>query len=378
MTARPRRSRVGIDARKARDFGIGVYTRELLAALAANPASENFEFVVFARAADGDEFRRLPPHFRVVEANAAAYSVAELSVFPLALRSRRLDLFHALHYVVPPLAAPRIVVTIHDLFHLRFPEFFPGWRRRVYARSMFGRAARADRVIAVSQATAADLRERLGVSDAKIAVVPNGVSARFRADIPRSEAEAALRRHGLPKGAILFLGGGKPHKNAETLLRAFASYRGRGGAAALVLGGPMKTGERERLRARARDLGIGAAVHFPGVFPEEDLPAIYSGVRLLAHPALAEGFGLPILEAMACGTPVVTSNVSAMAEIAGAAAVTVDPTDVGALAGALERVERDEALRGELRRKGLDRSAEFRWERAAAATLNVYAEALRA
>jgi len=379
MTGLSRRPRVGIDARKARDFGIGVYTRELVFAIARDSNSRDFEFVVFARPADRDVFSRLPPHFTVADADARGYSAAELTLFPLSLHAHRLDLYHALHYVVPPLAAPKVVVTIHDLLHLRYPEFFRGWHRRAYARWMLRRAAfRSERVIAVSFATARDLSVLLAVPAARIVVIPNGVSARFRADIPRSDVEAALRRHGLPGDAILFLGGGKRHKNAESLIRAFAAARGRPGVGPLVLAGPMKPGERMRLQERSRDLGLDGAVLFPGPLPDDDLPGILSGARLLAHPSIAEGFGLPIVEAMACGTPVVTSNVSAMAEVAGSAAVTVDPRNVGALAEAIAGVAGDERLRGELRSKGIARAREFRWESAAAATLDVYRGALRA
>jgi glycosyltransferase involved in cell wall biosynthesis len=379
VTGAPRLRVIGIDARKARDYGIGVYIRELAAALARRPESRRFRFVLFRRPEDCALFEGLPGNFATVPESSAPYSLAELTAFALRLRRARLDLFHATHYVLPPLPGTPAVVTVHDAIPLLLPEFFPGPRRRIYARVMFGRALRRSRrVITVSERSRRDLLERFPVDPSRIEVIPNGVPERFRERPSPERIARTAAALGLPPRYALFVGGGKPHKNLPRLLRAWAAARRRSVAVpVLCAAGPMS--ERER-RAAEKLLGSpqmqGAAV-LAGPVPEEDLPALYAGALFLAHPALAEGFGLPIVEAMAAGTPVLTSSISAPAETAGAAALTVDPRDEAGMADAVLRMSLDGELRRRLAELGRARAREFTWDRAAERTLRVYEEALR-
>lgn len=351
---------IGIDARKARDFGIGTYTRELVFAMAKEPASRDYRFTLFVRPGDEPIFGGLPDHFRTVAEPSAGYSAAELGGFGRRVRRSRLDLFHAMHYVIPAAIGTPAVVTIHDLIHLAYPGALPGWIGYAYARVMIARAlACARAVIAVSAATRRDLEELSPRHADKILVVPNGVSSRFRPDV------AARGRLALPPSYALYLGGAKPHKNLARVLEGFASADAEG--LALVLAGPMPKGIEHRLPARTRTIGI---------VDDADLPALYRGALFLVYPTLAEGFGLPVLEAMACGTPVIASDIPVFRELAGDAARFTDPSDAKAIARAIEELFRDADLRARLAAKGIARAARFSWTEAAASTLAIYRQAL--
>ena len=375
MSARP--PRVGIDARKLTDYGIGAYVRNLLEAIARNPQSEGYRFRVYVRPADRPSVPPLPERFEIVEEDSPGYSISELTTFAWRLWRDRLDLFHATHYVIPPLARARAVVTIHDIIHVLYPQFLPHRAALIYARVMIRRALRrADRIITVSNNSKRDLVDYFGISPARIDVIYNGVAGRFRADLPEGESGRVADKYGLPRPYLLFLGGEKPHKNVRNVLRAFAeARRARALPHALVLAGPMPK-NRSRVEALIAALDLGAHVTRPGVVPEEDLPGLFAGADAFLYPTLYEGFGLPVAEAMACGVPVLTSSTSALQEIAGGYAYLVDPMDVDAIARGIVDLATDPERRREYAELGRRRAADFSWERAAEQTLRVYAEAL--
>jgi glycosyltransferase involved in cell wall biosynthesis len=367
--------RIGIDARKAADFGVGTYIRELVGALARAPGAGDFEFVLFVRPGE-TAFDGLPANFSTAPEPAGGYSISELTTFPLRLRRAALDLFHATHYVLPPAAAPRAVVTIHDTLHLRFPEDLPSHAARVYAGFFLRRSLkRARRVIAVSQAARSDLVRLDSCAAGKIRVIEHGVSAGFRANLPPEEAARVREKLGLPQRYALAVGGDRPHKNIARLLTAWARLAREGFDLPLVVAGPRRR-PGDPLTAEAQCLGLRDLVRFPGEVAREDMPGLYAGARLLVFPSLGEGYGLPVVEAMACGVPVVTSSVSALPEAAGGAARLVDPLDEGEIARAVEEVAKDGRLREELIGRGLARAAVLSWASAAQATLEVYREAL--
>jgi glycosyltransferase involved in cell wall biosynthesis len=371
------RPRIGIDARKLTDFGIGSYVRNLIEGIARRPEAEQYSFRVYVPTADRDALPPLPAHFEVVEENSPGYSIAELTGFAWRLWRDRLDLFHATHYVIPPLARARAVVTIHDIIHVLYPQFLPNRAALLYARIMIRRALRrADRIITVSYNSKRDLVDYFGIGPARIDVIYNGVAARFRADLPGSEKDRVAAKYGLPRPYLLFLGGEKPHKNMRSVLRAFAeARRERALPHSLVLAGPMPK-NRSRVEALIAALDLTARVVRPGVVPEEDLPGLYAGADAFLYPTLYEGFGLPVAEAMACGTPVLTSSTSALQEIAGGYAYLVDPMDVDAIARGIADLATDPARRAEFASLGRRRAADFSWDRAAEHTLKVYADAL--
>jgi len=336
--------RIGIDGRKLADFGIGTYIRGLLGGLAEIATDETI--VVFAPAAARS---LIPAAFEHVVLDAPHYSLRELLVVGKAADAAKLDVFHAPHYVVPATRVP-LVVTVHDLIHLRHRNPLG----RTYARMMIGRAVRrARRVLTVSEAVRADIAATFGAAD-KIVVTPNGIDAVFRANGPR-----AIGRY------LLFAGNDKPHKNVERLVEAFARVRAQEPAVQLVLAG----GAFERFAAREGVVIAGF------VQTSEELATLMRGARALVQPSLEEGFGLPAAEAMACGTPVITSLAPALVEVTGDAALHADATSVDALRDAMLRVLRDEALQESMRVRGIARAASFSWRRCAEITLAAYRSA---
>ncbi len=377
MSATGRMPRIGIDARKAADFGIGSYIRNLIAAISRRPEAERYLFRVYVPAAERGALPALPPRFEIVEEDSPGYSIAELTRFAWRLRRDRLDLFHATHYVIPPLARARAVVTIHDIIHVLYPQFLPSRAALLYARVMIRRALRrADRIITVSYNSKRDLVDYFGIAPSRVEVIYNGVAGIFRADVPRAERDRVAEKYALPRPYLLFLGGEKPHKNVRNVLRAYAEAR-RATALphSLVLAGPMPT-NRSRVEALIAALDLEPLVRRPGVVPEEDLPGLFAGADAFLYPTLYEGFGLPVAEAMACGVPVLTSSTSALQEIAGGYAYLVDPMDVDAIARGITDLATDPSRRAEFAELGRRRAADFSWDHAAEQTLRVYAEAL--
>lgn len=368
---------IGVDARKLVDFGIGSYIRNLLEAVSLRPEAERYRFRVYARKADREAMPPLPANFEVVEEDSPGYSLAELTRFAFRLFRDRLDLFHATHYVLPPLRG-RAVVTIHDIIHLLYPEFLPNRAALIYARVMIRRAlARADRIITVSYNSKRDLVDYFGIAPSRVEVIYNGVSPRFRPDVPEEDRRRVAEKYGLPRPYLLFLGGEKPHKNAQNVVRAFAEARRRRPDLphALVLAGPMP-GKTARIDALIAALDVGRSIVRPGRIAEEDLPGLFAGADVLLYPTLYEGFGLPVVEAMACGTPVLTSSTSALQEIAGGYAYLVDPLDVDAIARGIVLLATDARVRSDFVELGRKRARDFSWDKAAERTLEIYADAL--
>lgn len=290
-----------------------------------------------------------------------------------ALRVVEADLAHGPVFVGPLVAPCPVVVTVHDLSFLRYPHLFRP-ANPFYLR-LFTRLSvrRAQRVIAVSAHTAEETVRLLGVAREKIRVVYHGVDPIFR-PLAAEEVAAFRARRGLPDRFILFVGTLEPRKNLVRLIEAFARS-GVDAETTLVLAGARGWYDDE-VFATVERLGLSSRVHFPGYVPNDELPLWYNAARAFAYPSLYEGFGLPVLEAQACGTPVLTSSVSALPEAAGDGALMVDPYDVEAIAGGLRSLLTDETLREVLRQRGLEHAARFSWPRTAAETVTVYQEAI--
>jgi len=303
----------------------------------------------------------------------AAVRVAwEQLVQPRALRRIGADLAHGPVFVGPLLASCPVVVTIHDLSFMRFPDLFRPANRLYLTVLTRLSARRARRLIAVSAHAAAESVRLLGVPAERIDVVYHGVDPAFR-PLPEDEVLAFRRRRGLPERFVFFVGTLEPRKNLVRLVEAFA--RVRDDRVGLVLAGG-KGWLYDELFASVEALGLNEQVIFPGYVMSEELPLWYNAATLLAYPSVYEGFGLPVLEAQACGTPVLTSNVSSLPEAAGDAAVMVDPYDVESLAEGLNRLLAGESLRHDLRAAGLVHAKKFSWPRAAQDTARVYHRAL--
>ena len=353
--------RIGIDARKLHDFGIGTYIRNLLRQLAR--LDSQTEFVLLARPDDVADLSATGPNFRAVAARAGNYSVAEQLTIPLALKREKVTLFHAPHYVLPPLVRCRSVVTIHDCIHLMFPNYLPTPFALRYARASIGLAARrASRVLTVSESSKRDILRFVDIPAERIDVIYNAYDERFGIEPLEEDVVRVRERFQLHDEFVLYAGNVKPHKNLERLIDAFQVVRQRGlDHLKLVLIGD-EISKYASLRRAVHKYQLHNSVRFLGYLPEETLAIMYRLAGVFVFPSLYEGFGLPPLEAMASGTPVVTSNVSSLPEVAGNAAVLVDPYDPAAIADGMYQVLTDATLRQELRRKGLARAREFSWE----------------
>jgi glycosyltransferase involved in cell wall biosynthesis len=365
--------RIAIDARKLHDFGIGTYVRNLLRELSRQ--DPRTEFVVLCRPQDRPSIDGLGPNFRAVPESAATYSLREQYRLPLHLRRERIDLFHAPHYVLPPLTPCRSVVTIHDCIHLTFPEYLPGRLAHAYARAVLWAAVRrSDRVLTVSEASKRDILRFFNVSAAKVEVIANGIDERFSAVPPEEEIARVRERYLLHDPFLLYAGNIKPHKNLERLIDAFHRLRERGFDALRLLIIGNEVSKYPTLRRTVHHHKLHTHVRFLGFVPDQMLAILYRLADVFVFPSLYEGFGLPPLEAMASGTPVVTSNVSSLPEVVGDAALLVDPYDPDAIASAIERILRDPALRADLVARGLARAREFSWERSVRRIRQVYEE----
>ena len=367
--------RIVLDARKLHDFGIGTYIRNLVTEL--GHLDHDSAYVLLTKSEDAAAAAAAGPNFRSVVEASRPYSLAEQWRVPMAVARARADLLHEPHYVLPPLTRCRTVVTIHDCIHLRFPEYLPNRAAFVYAHAMIRLAARkADRVLTVSDASKRDILHYTGAAPEKVVVVHNGLDARFAA-VPDAEAMDRVRqRFQLDHPFVLYVGNIKPHKNLERLIAAFASMRADGpeGLKLVVIGD--ETSKHPGLRQAVHRHRLDKHVRFFGFQPAATLVTFYRLARAFVFPSLYEGFGLPPLEAMANETPVVTSNVSSLPEVAGDAALLVDPYDVASIADGIRRAVTDEPLRQQLIAKGRARAMAFSWTRAAADTLAVYREVL--
>ena len=359
--------RIAIDARLWSEprSGIGRYTRALTEQLLRLAPEEQWVLYVDRApgpALPGAEVRCLPWPQRLLWSLWHA---------PRDLRARPVDVFHGVTGFELPGRGPwALVTTVHDLVPFRLPALVPA-RHRWAVRCLLGGALRrARRIIAVSETTRGELLARYRLPPERIVVVPEAAAPHFVAPTPSTLA-AARARHGLARPYVLFVGFLEPKKNLGVLLEAVAVLRRTGAwdeTELIVVGAP---GWGSDPRARAHGLALDGVVRFLGAVADAELPALYGGALAFAFPSLWEGFGLPALEAMATGAPVVASNRGALPEVTGGAALLVDPTPKP-LAEALGRLLADPALRERLREAGLARAAQFSWERTARETLAVY------
>jgi glycosyltransferase involved in cell wall biosynthesis len=363
--------RVAIDARKLHDFGIGTYIRNLLRHLART--DQDTEFVLLCGEADLGVAAQLGPNFRAVLEPSPNYSLREQVHVPWVLRRERPNVYHAPHYVLPAGVRCPSVVTIHDCIHLMFPQYLPNRVAYAYARAqMWSAARRSNCILTVSEASKRDILHLFNVAPEKIVVVYNAIDSHFSVT-PSEEAVARVReRYQLDHRFVLYVGNIKPHKNLVRLIEAFDELR-RGeldDLKLLIIGDQIS--KLPALRRAVHRHKIHKHVRFLGYLADDQLAILYRLASVFAFPSLYEGFGLPPLEAMASGTPVVTSNVSSLPEVVGGAAVLVDPYDVDAIVDGLRRVLTNPTLAAEMRQKGIERAREFSWERSVAKTWGVY------
>jgi glycosyltransferase involved in cell wall biosynthesis len=370
---------IGIDYTAAYEQGAGIgrYVRELMRALAAQDDRTPFRLFIA-----GATRRSLPsapgPNFSWRPTRITPLWFARLwhrLQLPLPVEAfiGRVALYHATDFTLPPtLPGVRTLLTVHDLSFARAPEtttpVLKAYLDKVVPRSV----RRATHVLADSQATKDDLVELYGTPPGKVTVLLGGVNPEFAPVTDMTARKAVRQRYNIPENPFIFsIGTVQPRKNHARLIEALAALGPEYQDVHLVI-----TGGRGWLEGpiyqSVKDYGLAGRVHFTGFAQDHDLPALYAEARCLAYPSLYEGIGLPVLEAMACGIPVITSNISSMPEVAGDSALLIDPYDVDALTDALRRLLTDEALRADLIQRGFDQAAYFTWDRAAQQLREIY------
>lgn len=375
---------VGIDYTPAYEQGggIGRYVRELVTALAFQDQETIYR--LFVSGARVDELP-VPPASNFIWKStqisptwlARIWHRARLGI-PVEVFTGRVDLYHATDFVLPPtLSGTRTLLTVHDLSFVRVPDSASP-RLKSYLDVVVPRSViNADHVLADSYATKKDLVELYGVPDEKVTVLLSGVDSRFYQVKDSSVLMTTRTLYNLDESSpyILSVGTVQPRKNYGLLIKALAQLRSKGYDLSLVIAGG-KGWLEDPIYQTLHDEQMENYVHFIGFADEEHLPALYSGACCLAFPSLYEGFGLPVLEAMACGTPVITSNVSSLPEVAGDAALLVNPYNLDELVHALQRLIDDNDLRQQLIERGLERVKQFTWVKAARQLRQIYADLL--
>lgn len=359
--------RIGFDARAIRYRGIGTYSRNLLSHFALS----DIEFVVFCQDQEKDTIP-LSDSFTLISANMNPLAAHGRPAFRNLVERSGVDLLHVPSSWAPTPVPVPLVSTVHDVTPLLYPRSLPQMLRLRYKRQLGHTLREARRIITVSQISFSALSAYAGVDAAKVRVIHNGVSDRFRPQTSPETLLAVRHRYVLPERFVFWVGDFRPEKNLTFLIQAWARLQKKlPESLPLVLAGA-QTGEFQKLKKEVAHHGIEGAVLFPGFIRDDDLPAVYSAATVFVFPSLYEGFGLPPLEAMACGTPCVVSNSSSLPEVTGSAALLFNPTSLDDFEDCMLRVLTQPDLCERLRRDGLTQSAQFPWSKAAAETLQVY------
>ncbi len=366
--------KIAFDLRRIKNPGIGRYMKCLVEAF-LKQAPENEYLLILPPGAD-DLIKNEAPRVARISSDAKYYSVQEQFALPRILRRHKADLLHSPHFLLPLRCPCPAVATIHDVIYLACKDDLPSRVGRLYYHGMMLAAVRgADKVITDSDFSKRDIISRLNAPPEKITVIYPGVDPQFAPVSDPEQLNLVRSRYGIHDDFVLYTGIYKLRKNHAALLRAFRVFLDGGGQGQLVLAGPMEEGERV-LRRIATELGIEGRVVFPGFVPDEDLPALYSAARVYGCPSLYEGFGFTVLEAMACGTPVVCSRMTSLLEVGGRAALFTDVQAPRLFADALLLAFKSGDKRCDLIEKGRERARSFSWERTAAQTLEVYQSAI--
>jgi glycosyltransferase involved in cell wall biosynthesis len=372
--------KVAIDVRRAGDFGVGTYIRNIVAELGRQAGDA--QYLLIGRSADRVHFEALPPQFDWAECHGSPGSFRDQWEIPLLLNRRGADLLHVPWLYAPFRAGRPFLLTAHDLTDWTESDGGSGPHRggRRFQKRLTRRALqRAARVLAVSQATQREVSRVFGLPESKIEVVYNALDERFVREPPPPEADRILERHAVTYPYVLYAGSIRPQKNLARLIEAFAVVKSEladhpelAGLKLIVIGDEMA--KHPALRRAVVRTRLREEVRFLGFVPHAVLRAFYARARLFAFPSLYEGFGLPPLEAMAHGTPVLVSNVSSLPEVCGEAALAVNPENVFDIARGMRAALTDEALRRELVARGQERVHRYSWQRAAEAVRRVYEE----
>lgn len=371
-------ARIGLDLRfwRSSTGGVGRYSRNLLAELLKlDPVNE---YTAIITPADEPEFSLQADNLTKRIVPIAHYSLSEQTKFAGVLNGSNFDLVHFAQFNHPLLYRRPFVITIHDITMHYYPSGSQknSWSRRLAYKKIMADCRRAKRILVPSESTKSDLVGVLGIQPAKVVITPEGVESTYQPASPDKVVELK-KRLGLPERYLLFVSRWERYKGLSVLLDAHKQLGREFPELGLVIAGKPDRQNPEVANAVAEAQRAGLKVVTPGFVAEEDLPTLYSAASVYVLPSLYEGFGLMVLEAFASGVPVVTSNVSSLPEVAGDAALLVDPRNPDEIAGAIKSILTDKVLAESLRQKGLERVKQFSWRKMAEQTLEVYRQVLK-
>ncbi len=367
--------KIAFDLRRIKNPGIGRYMKCLVEAVVES--APEHDYLLILPPGEEEAVVSAGPNVEKITPSLKYYSLREQFDLPRILRRKKIDLLHSPHFNIPLIRVCPTVVTIHDVIYLACREDLPSFVGRMYYRAMMAAAVRrADRIITDSEYSKRDIQRFFKAEDDRLDVIYPGVDQCIRKNVDSVKLCEVKNRLGIVSPYLIYTGIYKLRKNHAGLLQAFKTFLNRGGHAQLVIAGPMEDGE-DMLRRLAQDLGVADRVVFTGFVQDGDLPALYSGASVYACPSLYEGFGFTVLEAMACGVPVVCSKETSLPEVAGSAALYADARNPQEFGNALYQVFRDQSLRAMLVNKGTNNLQRFQWKHAAEQTLAVYEKAAR-
>ncbi len=356
--------------------GVGVYAKNLLDRLTRAPGT--LQIVILAQDDDAELDFSYHPNVTMLWVPARLFRILPLRVLleqvylPLVLLLRGIKVVHSLHYALPLFCfGTRRVVTFHDMTFFTMPEVHRPFHLPYFKAFMRASVRQADHIIFISRSALKDCTAMLGRPHGSTSVIPHGKSEAFRPQSPGENLDRLREKYHLAERFVLYIGTIEPRKNLPRLVEAFATVAAKDPAIQLVIAGKMGW-MAEGLFATIERLHLASRIVFTGFVAEEDKPSLLSACTMFVYPSLYEGFGLPALEAIACGAPTITSNTSSLPEVVGDAALLIDPTDTEALAAAMEKLLSSPDLREELKKKGPAQASQFTWERTAALTADVY------
>ena len=363
--------KIGIDCRAYSWEGIGRYIKNLLINLFVIDYYN--EYVLFFLPSDIDKFKCPNDNVRKKVIAAPHYSIKEQFIFNRVLEEEKLNLVHFTHFARPIFFQGKNVVTIHDLTHYYFPgKKMKAWyKKRAYHFVLRQAVKKADRIIAVSDNTKDDIVRLIGADKNKIDVVYEGVEPKFK---PASQGEVAKikAKYKIDKEYIIYVGVSRVHKNIQGLVKALAILINQYEKDLILVLGGKPHPENPELLDLIKKFNLGERILMPGFIPDAELPAFYSGAECFVFPSFYEGFGLPLLEAMACDVPIACSNTSSLPEIAGNAAVYFNPYDPSDMARAIAEVVSNKPLQKKLIKAGALQVGKFSWHKMARDTLAIY------
>lgn len=377
---------IGIDARLLHNnTGIGQYTRSLFFEFAQHYQQEDTYYLLYDKEFQeitgynqDDDVTSFPPGFHVITAHCKTRILWTNWHAPRLLRRQNIDIYHGVcNFELPVRKVCRYVVTIHDLVPLFFPDLVP-WKHLLFFKLFMKRAAKtADIIITDSEHSKQDIVHYLSIPEEKIRVIYLGYEPQHHKDNEQRTLQDVLSHYGISQLYLLFVGVIEPKKNLERLIEAFSLLRQNsppGKELQLVIAGG-KGWLSENLYRKVQELHLDKQIIFTGFVPDDDLPYLYTGAEVFVFPSIYEGFGLPVIEAMAYGVPVVTSNVSSLPEIAGNAGILVDPKNPEAICDGITEVLSHPQKKEQMKHDGLVRAQRFSWKRTAEETYRVYQEA---